>query len=153
MPVRRGAVLFLCVANSARSQMAEGFARGLAGPGAEIHSAGSAPTRLHPLAVRVMREAGIDISGQRAKSIEEVPRERIGTVITLCAEQACPLFPGEVERLHWPFEDPAAAAGSEEEVLAAFRRVRDQIRRRVERYFGPGPKRALKAGGGRRQGS
>lgn len=130
MPDRRRAVLFLCVANSARSQMAEGFARAIGGPGVEVYSAGSAPTRLNPYAVRVMQEAGIDISAQRAKSIEAVPVERIGVVITLCAEEACPIFPGWVERLHWP-EDPAVT-GSEEEILAAFRRVRDQIRFRIE---------------------
>jgi arsenate reductase len=133
--------------------MAEGLARAIAGAGAEIYSAGSAPTSLHPLAVRAMGEIGIDISAQRAKPIDEVPRERVGAVITLCAEEACPVFPGEVERHHWPLEDPAAAAGSEEEALGAFRRVRDQLCVRIERYFHARPEPAAGAGGGRDQGS
>lgn len=128
-------VLFLCVANSARSQMAEGFARAIARKGVEIHSAGSAPTSLNPLAIRVMREVGIDISSHRSKSVDEIPKERIGTVVTLCAEEVCPAFPGEVRRIHWPFEDPAEASGSEEEVLEAFRSVRDRIRASVEQHF------------------
>jgi arsenate reductase len=142
MPAPDNAILFLCVANSSRSQMAEALARALAGPAAEIHSAGSAPTRLHPLAVRAMREIGIDISAQRAKPMEDVPRDRIGTVITLCAEEVCPTFPGKVERLHWPLEDPASTAGSEDEVLEAFRRVRDQLRVKIERLFRVDPRSA-----------
>jgi arsenate reductase len=133
--------------------MAEGLARAIAGSGAEVHSAGSAPTRLHPLAVRAMGEIGIDISAQRAKPIGEVPRERIGAVVTLCAEEVCPVFPGEVERHHWPVEDPAAASGSEEERLQAFRRARDDLRVRIERYFHARPEPAAGAGGGRDQGS
>jgi arsenate reductase len=82
-----------------------------------------------------MREIGIDISEQRSKSAAEVPRERIGTVVTLCAEEVCPAFPGEVRRLHWPLEDPAAATGSVDQVLAAFRRTRDQIRTHIEDLF------------------
>jgi thioredoxin type arsenate reductase len=134
MTERRG-LLFLCVANSSRSQMAEGFARAMAPPGVEVQSAGSAPSRVNPLAVRAMAEAGIDIASQRSKPISEIDRERIATVITLCAEEVCPYFPGVVERLHWPLEDPAAATGSDEERLAAFRRVRDQIRARLEEHF------------------
>lgn len=133
MSERRG-LLFLCVANSARSQMAEGLARAMA-PGLEVWSAGSAPTRPNPYAVEVMREVGIDIGGHRSKGIDEIPRDRVGTVITLCAEEVCPVLPGDVRRLHWPFEDPAAATGSRDEILAAFRRVRDQIRRRLEEFL------------------
>lgn len=128
----RNGILFLCVANSARSQMAEGLARSMAPEGVEIYSAGSVPSRVNPFAIRVMEELGIDIRSHRSKSIDEIPKERIGTVVTLCAEEVCPVFPGEVERHHWPHEDPAAVAGTEEETLGAFRRVRDQIRERLE---------------------
>lgn len=127
--------LFLCVANSARSQIAEGLARSMAPPGAEVASAGSDPGELNPLAVRVMGEIGIDISDHVSKPIEEIEEQRIGTVITLCAEEVCPVFPGEVDRLHWPIDDPAAAEGSEEEKLAAFRRARQEIRARLLDFF------------------
>ncbi|RMG44151.1 MAG: bifunctional hydroxymethylpyrimidine kinase/phosphomethylpyrimidine kinase [Acidobacteria bacterium] len=127
-------ILFLCVANSARSQMAEGLARAMAPPGVEIYSAGSAPATVHPVAVEVMREIGIDISGHRSKSIDEIPKERIGTVVTLCAEEVCPIFPGDVRRLHWPLEDPAAVGGGPDEVRAAFRRVRDRIREKLASF-------------------
>lgn len=136
MGTQNTAVLFMCVANSARSQMAEGFARAAAPPDMAVYSAGSAPTSLNPYAVRVMKEVGIDIAGHRAKSIDEVPCTDIGTVVTLCAEEGCPVFPGDVCRLHWPFEDPAAVVGSEAECLEAFRRVRDDIRGSVEQFFG-----------------
>jgi arsenate reductase len=128
-------VLFLCVANSARSQMAEGLARAVAPKGREIYSAGSAPTHLNPFAREVMQELGIDISSHRSKAIDEISSDRIGTVITLCAEEVCPVFPGNVERLHWPFEDPAAAQGSDEEVRKDFRSIRDQIRTKIEDFF------------------
>ncbi|MBD3160506.1 MAG: arsenate reductase ArsC [Candidatus Eisenbacteria bacterium] len=128
---RRGALLFLCVANSARSQMAEGIARTLAPPELEIHSAGSDPGRLNPLAVAALAEIGIDISGQRAKGIDAVPVDRIDRVVTLCAEEVCPAFPRPVEKRHWPLPDPAAAGGSEEERLAAFREVREALRERI----------------------
>ncbi len=128
-------ILFLCVANSARSQMAEGLARAIAPEGFEIYSAGSAPSRVNPFALDVMLELGIDISSHRSKSVDEVPAERIGTAITLCAEEVCPVFPGEVRRLAWPFEDPAAAKGSGEEVREQFRRVRDRIRAKVQEFF------------------
>jgi arsenate reductase len=128
-------VLFLCVANSARSQMAEGFARAAAPKDVEIYSAGSAPAHVHPFARKVMQEVGIDISSHRSKSIAEIPAERIGTVVTLCAEEVCPVFPGKVQRLEWPFEDPAAARGSEEQIRGQFRRVRDGIRTKVEELF------------------
>ena len=108
--------------------MAEGFARQLAPQGLEVSSAGSVPTRLNPFAVRAMREVGIDISSQRSKSVDEIDLGAVSTVVTLCAEEVCPVFPGSAERLHWPFPDPAAVGGTQEEILAAFREVRDQIR-------------------------
>ncbi|HEX9726000.1 MAG TPA: arsenate reductase ArsC [Vicinamibacteria bacterium] len=135
MTESRKGILFLCVANSARSQMAEGLARAIAPEGLEIYSAGSAPSRLNPFAVDVMRELGIDISAHYSKSVDDVPADRIGTAITLCADEVCPVFPGNVKRLAWPFEDPAAARGSDEEVRERFRRVRDQIRAKVEELF------------------
>ena len=122
-------ILFLCTANSCRSQMAEGFARHLAPDGIKIYSAGTLPKEIHPLAVRVMNEAGIDISAQRAKGIEAIPMETVDLLITLCgeAEEVCPALAAQVERQHWPLRDPALAPGSDEEQLKIFREVRDQI--------------------------
>lgn len=131
---RRG-LLFLCVANSSRSQMAEGFARQMAPADVPVHSAGSEPTRVNPFAILAMKEVGIDISAQSSKSIDQIDKDRIGTVITLCAEEVCPIFPVPVQQHHWPFEDPAAATGHDEERLAAFRRIRDQIETRMRAYF------------------
>jgi arsenate reductase len=128
-------VLFLCVANSARSQMAEGLARAIAPKDVEIFSAGSSPAQLNPYARQVMAEIGIDISSHYSKSVDDIPKERIDTAITLCAEEVCPVFPGEVRRLHWPHPDPAAAVASEEEVRESFRRVRDQIQEKIEKFF------------------
>ena len=128
-------ILFLCVANSARSQMAEGFARAMAPKALEIYSAGSAPSRVNPFALDVMREAGIDISSHHSKSVDEIPAERIGTAITLCAEEVCPVFPRDVKRLAWPFDDPAAAKGSDEQIRERFRQARDRIRAKVQEFF------------------
>jgi protein-tyrosine-phosphatase len=119
--------LFLCVANSARSQMAEGIARSLAPPGMKIWSAGSRPTKVRPEAIAVLKEIGIDISRHRSKAIAEIPADEVDTVITLCAEEECPIFLGNAQRLHWGLPDPAAVIGSEEEVLAAFRNMRDVL--------------------------
>jgi arsenate reductase len=130
-PSARRGYLFVCVANSARSQMAEGFARELLPPEVGVWSAGSRPSHLNPLAVQVMTEVGIDISRHVSKGVDDVPRERVGTVVTLCAEEECPLLPGDARRLHWPLPDPAAADGDLEERLATFRTVRDEIARRV----------------------
>ena len=105
-------LLFLCVANSARSQMAEGIARQLAGDRLPIQSAGSAPSRVNPLAVRALAEIGIDASGQRSKSVDEIDRSTVDTVITLCAEEVCPVYLGSARRLHWPLPDPAGHAES-----------------------------------------
>lgn len=128
-------VLFLCVANSARSQMAEGIARSLAPPEVEVSSAGSAPSRLNPLAVRALAEIGIDVSGHRSKGVDEIPPGDVDAVITLCAEEVCPAFLGKALRLHWGLPDPAAAGGSDEERLQAFRDVRDELRRRLGAVF------------------
>ena len=130
-------ILFLCVANSARSQMAEGIARSLAPAGTKIWSAGSRPTRVRPEAITVLREIGIDISGRRAKAVGEIPSAEVDTVITLCGEEECPLFLGKATRLHWGLPDPAAVNGSEAERLDAFRKVRDELRRRIESLVAP----------------
>ena len=128
-------VLFLCTGNACRSQMAEGWARHLVGDRLEAFSAGTCPRGLDPRAVRVMAEEGVDISGQRSKHVDEVCHIPFDYVVTVCdrARDACPVFPGKVRLLHAGFEDPAAAQGTEEEVLALFRRVRDEIRRFIER--------------------
>ena len=126
-------ILFLCVANSARSQMAEGLARHLAPPavGLRFYSAGSEPGVLNPLAVEVLREVGIDIAHHTAKPISAVPLAEIDTIVTLCAEEVCPVVPAAVRRLHWPLPDPAKVAGSAEERRAAFRAARDELERRI----------------------
>jgi thioredoxin type arsenate reductase len=128
-------ILFLCVANSARSQMAEGIARSLAPAGVSNFSAGSEPKSLHPLAVRALEEIGIDIRGARSKHVSEIPVEAIDTVITLCAEEVCPVFPVKVRRLHWGLPDPAAAAGDDEERLAVFRGARDALVERIRNFL------------------
>ncbi len=129
-------ILVVCTGNSARSQMAEGLFRHRLGDGYEIQSAGTKPTRVRPEAIAVMRESGIDISGHRSKSIDEFIGQEFRYVITVCdnARETCPVFPGKTERLHWSFEDPAAVEGSEEERLAAFRRIRDQIDARIKAF-------------------
>jgi arsenate reductase len=117
--------------------MAEGFLRATAGNVLDVQSAGSKPAGyVHPLAIQVMQEAGVDISGHRSKHLEEFLNQKVETVITVCgnADQACPIFPGQVHRFHWGFDDPAHAKGSDQEVLAVFRRVRDEIRRVFEAY-------------------
>ena len=124
-------VLILCTGNSCRSHLAEGFLRQFAGDVLEVASAGSRPAGyVHPLAIQVMREAGVDISAHTSKHMDEFLTRRVETVITVCgnADQACPLFPGQVNRHHWPFDDPAHATGTDEEKLAVFRRVRDEIK-------------------------
>lgn len=125
-------ILFLCVANSARSQMAEGLARFLFGNQASIQSAGSKPTRVNPFAVRVMSELGIDITRQHSKAIADINAHTLDLVITLCAEEVCPVLPGKTQKLHWPIPDPAAYEGSDEVKLKAFRKARDAIRTKLE---------------------
>ncbi len=125
-------VLFLCVANSARSQIAEGLARAMWPADIRVWSAGSRPTTVRPEAIAVLRELGIDISGHRAKSVAEIPPAEVDTVITLCGEEECPIFLGQATRLHWPLPDPAGGPFvPPAEVLARFREVRDALRARL----------------------
>lgn len=125
-------VLFLCTHNSARSQMAEGLLRDMAGDRFEVFSAGTEETRVRPEAISVMAEIGVDISAQESKTLERYIGEPFDYVVTVCddANEACPVFPGARERLHWSFQDPSRAEG--EERLAVFREVRDQIQTRIE---------------------
>jgi arsenate reductase (thioredoxin) len=130
-------VLILCTGNSCRSHLAEGILRAAAGDVLDVQSAGSKPAGyVHPFAIRVMAEIGIDISQHHSKHLNEFLNRNVETVITVCgnADQACPIFPGQMNRHHGGFDDPAHATGSEEEKLAAFRRVRDEIRRIFEAY-------------------
>jgi len=128
-------VLFLCVANSSRSQMAEGIARSLAPAGVKISSAGSQPSRVNPLAVRALEEIGVDVRGQYSKSVDTIDPVDVDVVITLCAEEVCPVFLGRARRIHWGLPDPADARTAEEERLQAFRDVRDELRRRLAVVF------------------
>lgn len=130
-------VLILCTGNSCRSHMAEGILRAAAGDLISVHSAGSKPAGyVHPKAIEVMKEIGIDISGHTSKNMNDFLNQKITTVITVCgnADQACPMFPGQVHRHHWGFDDPAHATGTEEEILSEFRRVRDGIALVFEAY-------------------
>jgi len=135
MAEKKPRILFLCTHNSARPQMAEGMLRALAGDRFEVMSAGTEATLVRPLAIRAMEEIGIDISGQESKTLEVYLDQPFDYVITVCdeANEACPFFPGAKNRLHWSFEDPSRADGSEEERLAVFRRARDGIEERIER--------------------
>lgn len=128
-------VLFLCVANSARSQMAEGIARALAPNSVTISSAGSRPSRLNPYAVKALAEIGIDIRKQYSKSVDDIPHGDVDAVVTLCAEEVCPVFLGRALRVHWGLPDPAGAGATDSEQLQAFRDVRDELRRRLTRVF------------------
>ena len=130
-------ILILCTGNSCRSHLAEGILRAALDDRYLVASAGSKPAGyVHPLAIRVMAEIGIDISNHRSKHLDEFLNQELDTVITVCgnADQACPIFPGRVNRHHWGFDDPALAVGSEEVQLVVFRRVRDEIRRVFEAY-------------------
>ena len=133
-PGARQRVLFLCTHNSARSQMAEGLLRHLAADRYEAFSAGSEATFVRPLATRAMAELGVDISGQASKTLDRYLPEPFDYVITVCdqANAACPIFPGRQRRLHWSLPDPSQAQGSEDEQLAVYRQVRDDLRRRIE---------------------
>jgi len=136
----RKRVLILCTGNSARSQMAEGLLRHLAAERFEVASAGVAPGHVRPEAVEVMRELGIDISSHRSKSVDEFIAQEFGYVITVCdnANEQCPVFPGRTKRIHWSFDDPAAAQGDESARLGFFRRVRDEISERLEEFIRSG---------------
>lgn len=131
MVIGKPGLLFLCVANSGRSQMAEGLARARFGDAVNVQSAGSEPSLVNPLAIRAMAEIGIDITGQTSKSVETIDPASVNTVVTLCVKEVCPVFLGKAQRLHWPLADPAAVEGTEGERLARFREVRDEIRRRL----------------------
>ena len=136
--MNRSRVLFLCTGNSARSQMAEGLLRDKAGDRFEAFSAGLEPTAVHPMAVAAMAEIGIDISGQRSKSLTEyLGKEHFGYLITVCDHAAanCPMFPGVANRLHWSLVDPAAAEGSDEERMEVFRRVRDRLAALIDEFL------------------
>jgi arsenate reductase len=136
-PAQAPLVLVLCTGNSCRSHLAEGILRASAGDRLRVASAGSKPAGyVHPLAIQVMKEIGIDISQHHSKHLDQFLNQQVETVITVCgnADQACPMFPGQVNRHHWGFDDPAHAAGSDEEKLIVFRRVRDEIRRVFEAY-------------------
>lgn len=133
----RERVLFLCTHNSARSQMAQGWLRTLGGGRYEAESAGTEATRVHPLAIRAMAEAGVSLDGHTSKTVDRFRDERWDWVITVCddANERCPLFPGAARRDHWSFEDPSRASGSDNERLVTFRRVRDQIRARLDGWL------------------
>lgn len=134
---RKKRVLILCTGNSARSQMAEGLLRHLGEERFEVESAGVIASFVRPPAIEAMREIGIDISNHRSKSVDEFAGLEFDYVITVCdhAKENCPFFPASAQRLHWSFDDPAEAAGSPQEQLAVFRRVRDEIRHRLEEFI------------------
>lgn len=133
---QRPGILFLCVANSARSQMAEGLARQMFGDRATIQSAGSEPSRVNPYAIEVMSEVNADLGDHRSKSVDTIDPATVDTVITLCAEEVCPVFLGSARRLHWPIPDPASTdpALTREELLHRFRTARDTIRAKLEHF-------------------
>jgi len=135
--MNRTRVLFLCTHNSARSQMAEGFLRAMAGERFEAQSAGTEKTSVNPLAIKVMAERDIDLSGHTSKIYDALLKEHWDYLITVCddANERCPFVPGQVKRLHWSFEDPSRAPGSEAARLAVFRRVRDQIQQRLGEWL------------------
>ena len=130
-------ILFLCTGNSCRSQMGEGFMRHMAGNKFEVFSAGVEPTQVNPYAIKVMAEAGIDISSHKSKSVDEFSEQEFDYVITVCnhAKQICPVFPGQYERIHWDIEDPADAKGSEQEKLVFFRKIRDEIKEKCLEFL------------------
>lgn len=139
MVILKKGVLFLCTGNSCRSQMAEGFVKKMLSKDLNIFSAGLEPKGIHPMAVKVMQEIGLDISRQKSKNISEIPIGEIDIVITLCGDAAerCPVFPGKVKRVHWELEDPAKAQGSKEEIIKIFQKVRDKIKSHIknEKWF------------------
>jgi arsenate reductase len=135
--MKKKKVLFLCTENSCRSQIAEGILRHLKGSKFDVFSAGTRPSVVNPIAIKVMAEIGIDISGHRSKSVQEFQGMNFDFVITTCdaAGETCPVFPGIARHLHWSFNDPANADGSEEEILSAFRKVRDEIKLQIQEEF------------------
>jgi arsenate reductase (thioredoxin) len=139
--VNKQRVLFLCTHNSARSQIAEGFLRALAAERFEIASAGTEATHVHPLAVKAMAEVGVDLSGHTSKTLDRLLDQPWDYVITVCdsANEKCPIFPKRTNRLHWSFQDPSQATGTEEDRLGVFRRVRDQIKGRLTDWLDTPP--------------
>ena len=127
-------ILFLCVANSARSQLAEGLARQMLGSRHKVQSAGSRPSHVNPFALEALREIGIDVSAHTSKSVDDVELNGIDLVITLCQEEVCPMLPVRTRKLHWPIADPAGHEGSHEDQLARFRRTRDEIRQKLAEF-------------------
>jgi arsenate reductase len=129
-------VLILCTGNSVRSQMAEGLLRAIGGERVEVFSAGSKPSHVNPYAIRAMQRRGINISGQRSKHLREYLDQPFDFIITVCdqAAETCPIFPGKAQRLHWSFPDPAAAQGSDPDILAAFERVRDDLEAKLSAW-------------------
>jgi len=125
-------ILFLCVANSSRSQMAEGIGRELLADIAHVSSAGSQPSKVNPMAIEVLNEIGIDISYHKSKPLDSIDKGKIDIVITLCAEEICPVFPENVKRLHWPFPDPTNPKYSSDEQLKLFRKVRDELKNKIQ---------------------
>jgi len=130
-------ILVLCTGNSCRSQMAEGYLRHLAGDRFEVASAGLEPSVVNPNAIHVMQEDGVDISSHSSKDVDQFIAQKFDYIITVCdnAKERCPYFPGQAERIHWSFEDPAAATGTDAEVLTVFRKIRDQIKHRVTLFL------------------
>lgn len=131
--MKKQKVLILCTGNSARSQMAEGLLRNIAGDRFDVESAGTRPSHVRPEAIDAMREIGIDISSHRSKSVDQFTSEKFDYIVTVCdnAKESCPIFPGDATRIHWSFDDPAAVIGTSTERIEAFRRVRDQIEERL----------------------
>ncbi len=130
-------ILFMCVANSARSQLAEAVAKQVFGNKAEIHSAGSSPTKVNPFAIRAIGEIGADFSSLWSKSVIDLPKEFVSDldyVITLCAEEVCPVIISKAKKLHWPLPDPAGHEGSDDEQMVRFRSTRDEIRKRLDNF-------------------
>ncbi len=131
-------ILFMCVANSARSQLAEGLARQMLGPGQEVRSAGSRPSKVNPYAVKALEEVGANTYGLSSKSVDDLPADFVSSVdfvITLCAEEVCPVLPGKAQKIHWPLPDPAGNSGSDEDQMTRFRATRDEIRKRLREFF------------------
>jgi arsenate reductase len=131
-------ILFLCVANSARSQLAEGLARQIFGSEAVIESAGTRPSKVNPFAIASMTESGIDISKQRSKSIESLSPEfmtQLDFVITLCAEEVCPMVVAKAQKFHWPFSDPAGQGGTDAEQLERFAKTRDELQKKISEFY------------------
>ena len=135
MSILKKGILFLCTGNSCRSQMAEGFARNILLEDVEIFSTGTDLNEIHPVAIKVMQEVGIDISEQKSKNLWEIPVDKISIVVTLCGDAAerCPVFPGEVKKINWILKNPVKTTGNEEEIINEFRKIRDKIKTYLEK--------------------